>query len=354
MSDASITATAHPPTGFSKGIHGARGLFALAVVLYHVYNSGLPVWAFPALIHEGLLSLKFGVELFFAISGFVIIGTLARSEGAAQFLANRATRILPVLWVATLVYIPIAIAGGLPRVTEHLGPLFPLITLANLAALGPLLPVPVLLPVTWTICFEFAFYLLATAYLAHRKSLPLLAILGTALIILHPRALFFVPGILIALGLVQNTPRILTREPLVPLLVFLAAWHLTANAEIPRFEPLYLWSEPARFATATIAFAAATITILGISEGRGLLGRALQTRPMLWLGTISYSLYLWHTIVLGVVKAAFWKLGLPGFMGDASQLVFLALALPASLLTAHLSTELLEKRVTRALRRRFA
>ncbi len=357
MSDIAFqnTAATAPPQGFSKGIHGARGLFALAVVIYHVYNSGLPVWQFPPLLHHGLLSLKFGVEMFFAISGFVIIGTLARSTTAAEFLTNRATRIFPVLWAATLVFIPIALAGNLPRVAEHAAhPItFALITLGNLAALGPLIPIPVFLAVTWTICYEFAFYLLAACHLHARRATPFLLLAGALLILQHPRALFFVPGILVAIGLVQHRiPPILTKEPLIPLLLFLAAWHSAANPEIPRFEPIYLWSDPTRFALTGVAFAAATLAILGISEGLGWLSAALQSRAMLWLGTISYSLYLWHTIIIGVLKAAFWQLGIPAFTGEATQAIFLAIALPASLATAHLSAELLERRVTRALRKR--
>ncbi|QHQ36415.1 acyltransferase family protein [Algicella marina] len=346
---------ASPPAGFSPGIHGARGLFALCVVLYHVYNSGLPVWSLPAPVHHGLRSLTFGVEMFFAISGYVIIGTLARSDSARAFLHNRASRILPLLWLTTLVYLPLALVAGLPWVT---GPAtnaaFPLIVLGNLFALAPLLPLPVLFPVAWTICYEFAFYILAGATRLARRGWPLVVLVGLAICLQHPRALFFLPGILVALGLVQHRlPPAFIREPLLPLAVFLAAWSLAANPELPRFEPLYLWADPARLALAGLALLAATAAILGISEGRGLLGRVLQTRPLMWLGTISYSLYLWHTIIIGITKAAMRHFGIPALAGPASQLVLLALALPASLFIAHVSAEFLEKRVTRTLRRRI-
>lgn len=93
-------------------LDGMRGLAALAVVLYHY----MARWAEPAhdrtLYPHGNLSEllpglmdygRFGVFLFFMISGFVIMMTLERCSGLADFTLRRALRLWPAMLVcATL------------------------------------------------------------------------------------------------------------------------------------------------------------------------------------------------------------------------------------------------------------
>ena len=96
-----------------------------------------------------------------------------------------------------------------------------------------------------------------------------------------------------------------------------------------------------------------TLCIAGIAQGRGLFCKFLTTAPMQWLGTISYSLYLWHLIVLGVIKFGMTKAGITAMAGGGSQIVLLVLALPISLWVAHQSQLWLEQRFTGWLRRRW-
>ena len=67
---------------FNRTVHGARGLFAGIVLLYHVVNSGLPTWPLlqSAPIEFAFRTTEYGVELFFCISGFVIVGTSATRQ----------------------------------------------------------------------------------------------------------------------------------------------------------------------------------------------------------------------------------------------------------------------------------
>jgi len=344
--------------GLNLGIHGARGLFCLFVVLYHVWNGGLPRVPVPWLVEQAMDTLRYGVEAFFAISGYVIFTTMARNPTPLAFLVNRATRIFPVLWVTILVFIPLAIIDGETSVTDHLQPAwsFVLILLGNFLALGPVTPVPVFYGVTWTIGYELTFYLLCLAWLAGRQHLRLdlrwpLLVIGLALLVVNPRGVFFLAGIAVALGWLDTAPlRRLTALPLVWLVGFLAAWQWAAAAEPPFFAAMTDWSPTHEGAGAVIALAALTLAMAGIAQGRGALTRLLTRPVMLWLGTISYSLYLWHPIVLGCVKFAMNQLGLTGMAGGAAPLLFLALALPPSLVVAHVSQIVLERRLTGALR----
>src|SRR5438552_18148945 len=87
--------------GFNPYVHGAHGLFAAAIFVYHVVNSRLDTW--PILqtwIADFLLrTTEYGVELFVCISGYVITATLRRARSPASFLEDRAIRIYPTLWV---------------------------------------------------------------------------------------------------------------------------------------------------------------------------------------------------------------------------------------------------------------
>lgn len=98
--------------GFNQNVHGARGLFASAVFFFHVINSGLATYPLLTLpVAQFLLRTpEYGVELFFCISGFVIVGTLRRASSPGAFLEDRAIRIFPVLWATVTVIAMLGIA----------------------------------------------------------------------------------------------------------------------------------------------------------------------------------------------------------------------------------------------------
>lgn len=349
---------------FNPGIHGARGLFCLMVIIYHIWNSGVPRWPVPVLVDHAMESFRYGVELFFAISGYVIFVTmqpvLAGRKSPLDFIANRATRIFPVLWVAIIVFIPLGIIDGDQSVVANLQPLwlFNLKLAGNFLALGPIWPVPVFYGVTWTIGYEFAFYGLCFLYLCGQYYLGrnlrgVVILLGLALVLYHPRGLFFGAGILVAVGLFRSGAlKALAVWPLAWLALFLAAWQSMAAPVSPFFPDIPDWQLQTHWPAAIVAFVSITLAIAGIAAGRGRFCWFLTTGPMLRLGTISYSLYLWHPIVLGVVKFAMTKLGLTAMAGDGAQLLFLILALPPSLMLGHLSQLWLEQRATAWLRQR--
>lgn len=103
-------------------LDGLRGIAAVLVVIYHFtarwterengeslypHGDGL----LEALPFVNLLGL-YGVSLFFLISGFVIIMTLERSTGIADFAVRRASRLWPTMIVcATLTTLLISLSG---------------------------------------------------------------------------------------------------------------------------------------------------------------------------------------------------------------------------------------------------
>lgn len=73
---------------------------------------------------------------------------------------------------------------------------------------------------------------------------------------------------------------------------------------------------------------AACLLVVVIAIADGFTRRALPTGPMVFLGKVSYSLYLTHAIVIGALAALLPKLGI------ADPLAIAAVSLPASMLAA--------------------
>ncbi len=80
------------------GIDGLRGMAAISVMLFHysINNSGEK------------LGFTFGygvtgVQLFFIISGFVILLSLKKVKNSKQFLINRFSRLYPIFWICVLI-----------------------------------------------------------------------------------------------------------------------------------------------------------------------------------------------------------------------------------------------------------
>ncbi len=94
--------------GFNPHIHGLRGLAALMVFIFHIYHMSEKEGFWPSSLDfmaPGFLALSSGVEIFFMISGFLIIASLIRHRSTGRFLLDRAIRIYPVfLFIHILIF----------------------------------------------------------------------------------------------------------------------------------------------------------------------------------------------------------------------------------------------------------
>lgn len=260
-----------------------------------------------------------GVDLFFVISGFIMLllteGRFGSPRSASLFLRRRVARILPAYWFFTAIVVAAVIAaGGQLKGTTADGSQIA----TSLAFIpwprgdGKLVPV---LPQGWTLNYEMSFYLAYTLALLHRRGAVMLCAcfaLLAASNTLWPAELFalrfwtapiileFVAGIVLArlyLGGVR-LPR-LARWALAALAV--AGWLLTGRLALGAwYRPVHL-GIPAMLACAAL--------ILGPEPARlGLVRRSIRLG-----GDASYALYLSHYIVINMV-ALLWKragLGLP-------------------------------------------
>jgi peptidoglycan/LPS O-acetylase OafA/YrhL len=145
---------------------GLRFGAAAAVLLYHFtatstvtgYWGADPANAFP-LLNEITRYGWLGVELFFMISGFVILLS-ADGRGIAGFVASRVGRLFPAYWAC------IVLTAGLQQVWSGGRQTNLTETMVNLTMVQDLFDVTGVQVVFWTLLVELKFYLLVLVVLA--------------------------------------------------------------------------------------------------------------------------------------------------------------------------------------------
>lgn len=346
-------------------VQGARGLLSMFVFVYHVIRSEVPTFDF---VHSGpfaagLHTLEYGVDLFFCISGFVIMGSLHRAPNAGVFLVDRAVRIYPVLWPAIAVSLTWGLLFRHRDFALHSVETVLWSIPANLLALPGFINMFLIHPVAWSLSYEVVFYTFCGIawYLIGRMGWRRAAVLwvpvAVVLLVHYPRGLFFVSGVLVAGGLVRRfaLTRFLACYPIIMLVTMLATWGgiqaVTGSTHMV-WTTMIDWAGDGRLPLAGVAVVAATLFMQGVVNGTGPLGWLLRRWPLVALGTISYSFYLWHVPGIALSRRLLVTLGLDQMAGQGSQVVLAAIALPLSLALAYGSWFVLETGFCPWLRRR--
>jgi peptidoglycan/LPS O-acetylase OafA/YrhL len=174
---------------------GLRGLLAVYVMTAHALPfAAVPAWTLAPFSHGGA-----AVDLFFALSGLVIVNALERCDGRFYpFVAARARRLLPAYFCALiasflLIFLagnPLAAmswvgAGGRAIMEPGLPPLWPWHLAAHVLLLHGLLPQSLLpyayitlLGPAWSLSTEWQFYLLIGLLVPRRLGRWALALLA--------------------------------------------------------------------------------------------------------------------------------------------------------------------------------
>ncbi|SIT76628.1 acyltransferase family protein [Pontibacter indicus] len=132
-----------------------RGIAALSVALFHytsVYRSLYGHRFSPAFDFDYGL---FGVELFFMISGFVIFFSFDRIKSGSEFLFNRGIRLYPTYWFSMITTFLVVQTFGLPGFETTFTDM-----LVNLTMFQKLARVPDVDGVYWSLFSEWMFYLM--------------------------------------------------------------------------------------------------------------------------------------------------------------------------------------------------
>ncbi|MCX4029781.1 acyltransferase [Endozoicomonas sp. SM1973] len=129
-----------------------RGLAAIAVVLFHLTTRYDQLYEHPSLVFDFPLG-HYGVTWFFMISGFVIFLTLSRTQHASDFIVSRFSRLFPAFWIAVIVTTLAVMLIGLSGTT------FTATTVVlNLTMIPELLGAQTVDGVYWTLQYEIMFY----------------------------------------------------------------------------------------------------------------------------------------------------------------------------------------------------
>lgn len=281
-----------------------RGIAAAMVVVFH---------CFPQLAHMGYagdeqLWLSAGVDIFFIISGFIMLISSHRSpgRGAASFLVNRAVRILPIYWLLTSVMVALALAVPNLLNATRFEPWHVLASYLMIPARHPTLPFywPILIP-GWTLNYEVFFYVLFAGALAVTadRGWRLAAIVG-GLVVACAAAGAVVPADGVA-GFYTDSVIVEFAFGLVLALAYLRAWRL------PRVVAVAAGAGgiAALVASGLVAHPDVRGLVYGVPALAIVTGAVLSgwrqggtvTRLLRVVGDASYSIYLTHMLTMGVV-----------------------------------------------------
>lgn len=135
------------------GLDALRGIAAMSVVLFHYTTRFGQTFGHPSAPTLSFDSGFRGVDLFFMISGFVIFMTLDQTSRASDFVVSRFSRLYPTFWVCVLITFAAVAIAGLPGKEVS-----PLELLANFTMLPQLLHAKPVDGTYWTLEIELFFY----------------------------------------------------------------------------------------------------------------------------------------------------------------------------------------------------
>lgn len=288
-----------------------RALAAIAVVICHAAQN-LDRFAVAPNTSRSFLLGAAGVDLFFVISGFVMVCAseplFGSSRGAITFLCHRIIRIVPLYWLATAFYVAVAtLIPGLGTAYSAHAIAASFLFFPYPGPAGGLYPV---LGQGWTLNYEMFFYaLFAVAVIAPRRIA--VALVSIALILIVFMGWLFAPlpaapsfwtdsivlefafGMILGLGYRQGV-KINPVLGVALIIIGFASFALTdfdALASRPRF---LAWGIPAALVVAGATFARFSL-------------RNFAWHALAVVGNASYALYLLHTFALRpLVPAARW------------------------------------------------
>lgn len=321
---------------YRPDVDGLRAVAVSIVVLFHA--------------DLGFSGGYVGVDVFFVISGFLITGLILKEQAAnnfrlSNFWTRRIRRIIPA---SSVMVFAVLIAGGIlftPRDYTDLGKsmISQQLMLSNVyfwrntgyfAGPGDLKP----LLHTWSLAVEEQFYLIYPFLLVFLRRWPKwltgvflagvcfvsFAISQWGVAHQHAEAAFFLLPTraweLIAGGLICFVPppnRIKDWH--------LELWSWLAIAGILMAGWCYTASTPFPGAAAILPCGSAAILIYTNAQRLTIVGRILALKPVVSIGLLSYSLYLWHWPILSCCRYYYHqRIGVWG--GAAAILVSFVLA----------------------------
>lgn len=331
-------------------LQALRAIAAAMVVAFHSFvhlDARGIIDGIPAIVDAG----RAGVDIFFVISGFIMVyiskDNFGKPGAPTDFLIRRIIRVVPVYWfytfliAAILFAVPHLFSQGKSFDLDHLIASLLFIPWQN--SIGDIKPI---LNVGWTLNFEMYFYCIfaITLLLGKRYFLPIMSIVmlcGAAAgltggpyptllnVITSPMLLEFLAGCLIGSGYIRRfaTPKYFGVVLLIAGASLLILSAIFGVIDAPR---VIKWGIP----SVLIVTGALLVERSGIASFPSLLVK---------LGGSSYSLYLSHIFTISAI-GKLWVTIFGSMYGT-----FIVVATASSILVGHLSYVIVEKPMTRYL-----
>ncbi|GAB4178097.1 MAG: hypothetical protein OHK0026_04620 [Rhodocyclaceae bacterium] len=330
---------------FVPALNGLRGVAISSVLVFHASESALS---------GGFL----GVDLFFVLSGFLITWLLATEHdrygriGYLDFYARRVLRLAPALLAFLAVFVLASFAmrkrGAFVSDLQDAG--IALAYLSNWAMAFDIHP-PNYVRHTWSLSIEEQFYLLwpvslaAILRLSPRRSAAAWGCLALTVAVAAWRAWLAARGVSWARlynGLDTRADALLAGATLA--LFLRAAGHderrriggsalfgwiaAAAACLLAGALALSYASDPAlhRWKLLAVELLAAILILDTMVSPRSLVRRALGFSPLVWIGAVSYGLYLWHYPILRLLREAGWRGGRLFVAGTLASLAVTAIS----------------------------
>jgi peptidoglycan/LPS O-acetylase OafA/YrhL len=331
---------------FNVAAHALRGIASMMVFIAHILGGTAEhIYArFPNyvdLIQAPWFLGRWAVGLFFVISGFVILPSVLRYT-PREFAWRRFMRLYPLFFFCSLLFIVLNAATNAYPKTNTIEAI-----LGGLLFLNLLTGTEQLTPNAWSLTFEVIFYIftcVAVYFWVRKRNVPIALILAAAALLFmlrYPVATYFLFGVIIRVFydyLYKGTPKLPVYGPmaieaaLLVTAIVSGSMYQFVNAPVDLGVPVaYL-------------IMASTVSYFLLAVGpNSLSSKMLNYKPLLYLGSVSYSLYLVHPYTYFACRKLFEKFNLFGENWLVSIGLFFLFATPITLAATHVVHLALER-----------
>jgi exopolysaccharide production protein ExoZ len=332
-----------------------RAMAALAVALLHSFQDAehlsQRIGGSFSLQHR--FPLEAGVDLFFVISGFVMVyasrDMFGSAASAGPFLRRRFARIVPIYWAVTIIYLVISL-GGLGPVNRakpdgwEIAASF--LFIPWLTGNGPL--VQPVYSLGWTLNYEMFFYLLFALFLPLKRNIAVPALLCLLMALVAAgkftppswiQLSFWTRSIILEFGFGMLIGQMALSgvrpgRPMAAALAVIAVLWLALAHQRPEFLP----DRALQYGLPSALLVMGALAFNDIPTGNPL------TRLLTRLGDASYAIYILHPFVLrGIAVTA----GLA--LARISPWAYIAVCLVLICLVSYAAWRWFERPVTKAL-----